>query len=231
MISLVMIPALGCDAGLYAPLVPLLGDLVSLRTVIADGDRLDGCVAQVLAAAPESFVVLGTSFGGRVGLETALAAPARVKGVVVIGASAAASPDREAGLRRSERLRGQDFEAVVAEMATMIAYAGGPQGPAARDAFVAMARRQGGHLMARQSDALAWRDDLTPRLGAIACPALMLWGADDRFVAARDGLKMSTLVPHGRYAEIPACGHVPSLEAPEETADIIRNWLDDANLV
>ena len=68
MISLIMIPALGCDAGLYAPLVPLLGDLVSLRTVIADGDRLDGCVAQVLAAAPESFVVLGTSFGGRVGL-------------------------------------------------------------------------------------------------------------------------------------------------------------------
>lgn len=229
--NLVMIPALACDERLYEKIAPELGDLVSLRTIMADRDRLGTCVAQVLAGAPETFIVLGTSFGGRVAMETALVAPGRVKGLVVIGASAGASPDRAAGLRRSQRLRGGEFETVIGEMAAMIAHLPGPDGPAARDAFIAMARRQGSEVAARQSDALAYREDLTPRLGEISGPALMLWGAQDQFVAAKEGLRLSMAVPHGRYAEIPDCGHLPSLEAADETADTIRNWLADVGLI
>lgn len=103
-----MIPALGCDERLYAKIAPELGDLVSLRTIMADGDRLGACVEQVLATAPEQFIALGTSSGGRVAMEAALAAPARVKGLVIIGSSAGATPDRAAGLRRSQRLRIRD---------------------------------------------------------------------------------------------------------------------------
>ena len=47
----------------------------------------------------------------------------------------------------------------------MIAHLPGPNGPATRHAFIAMARKQGAELMARQSDALANRGDLRPRLG------------------------------------------------------------------
>ncbi len=229
--TLILIPALGCDERLYEKIGPELGDLVSLRTIMADRDRLAACVEQVMAAAPEQFIVLGTSFGGRVAMEAALAAPERVKGLVVIGSSAGPTPDRAAGLRRSQRLRGGEFETVIGEMAAMIAHLPGPQGPATRDAFIAMARRQGAELAARQSDALAWREDLYPRLGEISCPALMLWGAEDKFVAAHEGLRLSTAVPHGRYAEIPDCGHFPPLEAPDETADTIRNWLADTGLI
>ncbi len=229
--TLIAIPALGCDDRLYEKIAAGLGDLVSLRTIMADKDRLAACVEQVLAEAPEQFIILGTSFGGRVAMEAALAAPERVKGLVVIGSSAGATPDRAAGLRRSERLRGGEFETVIGEMAAMIAHPPGPDGPATRDAFIAMARRQGAEVAARQSDALAWREDLTPRLGEISCPALMLWGAQDQFVAAKEGLRLSMALPHGRYAELPSCGHFPSLEAPDETADTIRNWLADTGLI
>jgi pimeloyl-ACP methyl ester carboxylesterase len=229
--TLIAIPALGCDERLYAKIAAGLGDLVSLRTIMADKDRLAACAEQVLAEAAGEFIVLGTSFGGRVAMETALAAPGRVKGLVVIGSSAGPSPDRAAGLRRSERLRGGEFETVIGEMAAMIAHLPGPNGPAARDAFSAMARKQGADVAARQSDALAWREDLTPRLGEIACPALMLWGAQDQFVAAKEGLRLSIALPHGCYAEIPECGHFPPLEAPDETADTIRNWLADTSLI
>jgi pimeloyl-ACP methyl ester carboxylesterase len=229
--TLVLIPALGCDERLYEKIAPELGDLVSLRTIVTDKDRLGTCVAQVLAEAPEIFIILGTSFGGRVAMEVALAAPARVKGLVVIGASAGASPDRAAGLRRSQRLRGGEFETVIGEMAAMIADLPGPNGPATRDGFIAMAHSQAAEVAARQSDALAYREDLTPRLGEISCPALMLWGAQDQFVAAKEGLRLSMALPHGRYAEIPECGHLPPLEAPDETADTIRNWLADTGLI
>jgi pimeloyl-ACP methyl ester carboxylesterase len=94
-----------------------------------------------------------------------------------------------------------------------------------------MVRASGGPLMARQSEALAKRTDLWPRLGEISCPALMLWGREDQFSPADEGLKLSAALPHGRYAEISQCGHFSSLEAPEEAADILLHWLQDCQLI
>lgn len=226
--NLVMIPALGCDGRLYADIAPRLSEVVEAVTIVADRDELAGCVQQVLGRAPEKFVILGTSFGGRVALEVAFAAPHRIQGLVVIGAGAGVAADPSAGFRRAERLRGGEFENAVTEMADMVSYLQGPRGNTTRDSFITMAHEMGGASMARQSEALAKRKDLFPRLGEITCPALMLWGREDQFSPAADGLKMSTALLHGRYAEISECGHFPSLEAPEETGDILLHWLYDA---
>ena len=225
-----MIPALGCDAGLYSKIVPALRGVANITTVIADRAAFAGCVEQVLAAAPPTFIVLGTSFGGRVAMQVVLAAPNRVTGLVVIGSAPGPTPDLQAGLRRSARLRGGEFAAVIEEMAAIISHLPGPNGPSTRQAFIAMAHRQGAEMMARQSDALANRGDLRPRLSEISCPALMLWGAHDQFVAARDGLALAAAVPRGRFVEIADCGHFPPLEAPEATAGAIRHWLADSGL-
>jgi pimeloyl-ACP methyl ester carboxylesterase len=229
--NLVMIPALGCDGRLYADILPRLSGVVEPMTIVADKDTFTGCVQQVLERAPEKFIVLGTSFGGRTALEVAFAAPSRVQGLVVIGAGPGVAADPSAGLRRTERLRGNGFESVVTEMADMVSHMPGTNGAKARNAFISMAHELGGALMARQSAALAQRVDLWPRLGDIACPSLMLWGREDKFSPAADGLKMSTSLLHGRYAEISECGHFPSLEAPEETADILLHWLQDAKFI
>ena len=225
MTDLVMIPAFGCDAGLYAAVASRLPANVLSTTILADGSDFAHCVAQVLARAPDSFVILGTSFGGRVALETALAAPGRVRGVVVIGAGAGPVADPQAGLRRSERLRAGEASQVAAEMGAMISHLPGPRGAAARDSFIAMCARVGPGVMTRQSDALARRGDLWPRLGEIACPALMLWGVHDKFSPADDGRRMAAALPRGSYVELPACGHFPSLEYPEETAAAIDRWM------
>ncbi len=226
--NLVMIPALGCDERLYADIAPRLSDVVEPVIIIADKDVLAGCVQQVLGRAPEKFIILGTSFGGRVALEVAIAAPHRIQGLVVIGAGAGVAADPSVGLRRAERLRGSEFENVVTEMADMVSHLPAPLGNTTRESFITMAHDMGGALMARQSEALAKRKDLFSRLGEITCPALMLWGREDQFSPAADGLKMSTALLHGRYAEISECGHFPSLEAPEETGDILLHWLYDA---
>ena len=200
--NLVMIPALGCDGRLYADIGPRLSDVVEPVTIVADRDELADCVQQVLGRAPEKFIILGTSFGGRVALEVAFAAPHRIQGLVVIGAGAGVAADPSVGFRRAERLRGSEFENVVTEMADMVSHLPGPRGNTTRDSFITMAHEMGGAVMARQSVALAKRKDLFPRLGEITCPALMLWGREDQFSPAADGLKMSTALLHGRYAEI-----------------------------
>jgi pimeloyl-ACP methyl ester carboxylesterase len=230
MADLVMIPALGCDARLYEPLMPYLPAALKVHTVIPDQPSFDACVSQVLAGAPERFAILGTSFGGRVAMELALAAPSRLRGLVVIGAGPGAVADPVAGRRRAARLRGGEFEEVVAEMAAIISHADGPNGMSTRHAFVEMARTQGPALMARQSDALAKRIDLWPRLAEIQCPALMLWGVHDQFSPAVDGLRLSAAVGHGRFVQIDGCGHFPSLEYPEESAAVIGHWLADSGI-
>lgn len=230
MTNLVMIPAFGCDERLYAEIAPLLPSNVLSSTVVADGHDFATCVAQVLAQAPEQFVVLGTSFGGRVALETTLAAPGRVRGLVVIGSSPGPVADQRAGFRRSERLRAGEAEQVASEMGDMISHMEGPNGPAARQAFIDMCATLGPDAMTRQSDALARRGDLWPRLGEIQCPALMLWGVHDKFSPAADGLRMSAAIPKGRYVELADCGHFPTLEYPDETAAAIDHWMEDMGL-
>lgn len=230
MTALVAIPAFGCDARLYAPIRHLLPGSIEMSVEIADADSFAGCVTQVLARAPERFVVMGTSFGGRLALELTLAAPQRVAGLIVIGSGPGPVADPAAGRRRSSRLRAGEAEAVVADMAAIISHLPGPNGPAARDAFIAMARTQGPDVMARQSDALAGRIDLWSRLSEIECPALMLWGRHDQFSPAADGLRMSAAIARGRYVELADCGHFPTLEYPEESAAAISHWLADAKL-
>jgi len=228
--TLVMIPALGCDSELYREIAAALADLVEPTTVICGGRTIGASVVEVLNQVPPEFIVLGTSFGGRVALELSLAAPDRIKGLWVIGSGSGPAADPAAGRARSARLRGGEFEAVIGELANFAVHLPGPNGSAARDMALRMMRRQGAELMARQSDAMAARGDVTPRLGEIACPALCLWGNKDQFSPPRDGLALATSLPHARFVEVPDCGHFPTLEAPGETVDAARHWLHASRL-
>lgn len=230
MTHILSIPALGCDARLYRMLA-FDADLdVCMTTAAASANRLEDCVRQVLDGAPDRFVIMGTSFGGRVALETVLAVPERVAGLVVIGASAGPSPDPAAGLRRSRRLREGEFDAVVTEMADVISHRPGPHGETARQAMIDMCASMGGEAMSRQSEALANRGDLWPRLGEIGCPALMVWGDMDQFVPAAEGLRLAQAVQHGRFVEIAECGHFPTLEYPEEASSAVSHWLREQRI-
>jgi pimeloyl-ACP methyl ester carboxylesterase len=229
--TLIQTPALGCDAELYQQVQPLLAKYVEQQVIVPVANRMSGCVEQVLAHAPETFIILGTSFGGRVALEATLAAPRRVKGLVIIGSGPGAVVDQAAGLKRSARMRGGEFEAVLHEMGEIISHLQGPDGVTTMNAFREMARRVGAEKMAVQSDALAYREDLWPRLGEIECPVLCLWGAHDQYVESEVGRKMAAAVKHGTYIKLPNCGHFPTLEYPLETAQVIKGWLRNNSLI
>jgi pimeloyl-ACP methyl ester carboxylesterase len=229
--SLVMIPALGCDSELYEKIAAGLADLVTPRTIISGGSTIAAGVVEVLTQAPAEFIILGTSFGGRVALEVAIAGPGRVKGLWVIGAGSGPAADPAAGRERSARLRGGEFKAVIGEMATRVIYERGTHAAQARSSALRMMRRQGAELMARQSDAMAGRGDVALRLSEITCPTLMLWGERDQLSDPREGLRLAQALANARYVEILDCGHFPTLEAPAETLDAARHWLNASRLV
>lgn len=225
--TLILIPAFGCDARLYAPQIKALKSAVSIQTIIPTSDRYEKMVKEVLQQTPDEFAILGTSMGGRLALEVALAAPDRVTGLCVIGAGAGAVADPVAGLRRSARIRGGERDQVIADMSEMVAHLPVRRGPATKQAFIEMASQFDVEQLARQSDALANRVDRWEELEDVEALTLCLWGEHDKFSPAADGLRLAEAVQMGSYVEIADCGHFPTLEYPDEATEAIALWLED----
>ncbi len=63
------------------------------------------------------------------------------------------------------------------------------------------------------------------RIAAIACPVLLLHGERDRLVPVSAARAAARANPGWSLLTLPDVGHVPQLEAPQECAIAIRQWL------
>jgi pimeloyl-ACP methyl ester carboxylesterase len=63
---------------------------------------------------------------------------------------------------------------------------------------------------------------------SIACPVLLIHGTGDRLVPIAAARAAARASPSWTLAEFSGVGHVPQLEAPRETAEVIIEWLGSA---
>jgi len=69
---------------------------------------------------------------------------------------------------------------------------------------------------------------LRQRLHRIKVPTLLLWGVDDRFVAAANyGAAYRDAIPGARLETIDRAGHFPHLEQPEALVERIRAFFGE----
>ena len=109
---LVLIPALLCDEALYGEVLSGIDDTVSPQVMMSPRPALADSVADILARAPERFVLGGTSYGARLAIEIALAAPERVRGLWLMGANPGA-PDREQSLGLAGMIEDRTEDAIA----------------------------------------------------------------------------------------------------------------------
>ena len=88
-----------------------------------------------------------------------------------------------------------------------------------------MAADTGAERFLAQQRAIMTRIDSRPSLTAIAVPTLVIRGAQDGITTQAQQDEILTGVPHARFVEIAACGHLPTLEQPETTNRLLREWL------
>jgi pimeloyl-ACP methyl ester carboxylesterase len=219
--QIVFIPALLCDDALYAPVIERLGDQYESHVMISPKPSLAESVTDILARAPESFVLVGTSYAGNLALEIAIAAPGRVTALWLMGCNPGPAepggPDLAGGLTATP-------DAVINMLGGIIAH---PENAAAAATFKEMAHRIGGPAGALQATALGSRPDAVSRFGVLTMPALVLWGADDALVPVAVGKAMAEALPHAHFHVLPACGHLPTLEKPEESAALFAAFLNE----
>jgi pimeloyl-ACP methyl ester carboxylesterase len=63
-----------------------------------------------------------------------------------------------------------------------------------------------------------------PRLSELRPPALFVWGTHDGLVPAAFGRHVAKWLPTAEQVTIDACGHVPQVERPEETNDLLLRF-------
>ena len=178
----------------------------------------------------DNFDLLGYSLGGRVALTTALAAPARVRHLVLLGATAGIEDDTAASERRAsdERLAAsiEDEDDVPAFLRRWLA----------QDLFADLKDNESqfeercANTPAGLADSLRRSGAGTQRsswssLGALHVPTLVVAGVDDvKFSAI--GRRMVSLLPDGHLALIPGGSHACHLTQPDIVSHLVDTWLD-----
>ena len=215
----VFIPALLCDEAMYEGVISQLGDSIEAQVMLSPKPSLADSVADILARAPATFVLVGTSYGGNLALEVALAAPQRVTALWLMGCNPAAAqpggPDLAGGLEKTPA-------AVFDMLAGLVVH---KNATAAAATFKAMAQRVGGDAGAAQARAVSSRIDATSRLGVLTMPALVLWGEQDPLSPVAIGRALADALPDARFHMLENCGHLPTLEKPAESAALFEKFL------
>jgi pimeloyl-ACP methyl ester carboxylesterase len=157
--------------------------------------------------------VIGNSIGGWLAAELALLGSPRVSGAILIDAVGAEVPGHQVtdirGLRPDQLMAlsfhdparfapnpdgpGPSPELVQANMATLFGYAG----PAMTD------------------------PTLLDRLPHLDLPVHVIWGEADGIVTPDYGRALAKAIPGAHFTLMPAAGHLPQIEAPEELLGVI----------
>jgi len=102
-----------------------------------------------------------------------------------------------------------------------------------RNASYALTEERNGRLRVRYDrEVLAHFDryDLRPFLPEIKCPALIVRGAESRVMSAAVAREMSTVIPLGRFVEIPAAAHPVHTDNPGDFARAVLAFLEEVSL-
>jgi 2-succinyl-6-hydroxy-2,4-cyclohexadiene-1-carboxylate synthase len=216
---------LGClPTKRYRPLaldLPGHGDLADAPRPIT----FDGCVGSVLARSPERFALAGYSLGGRIALHVALAAPERLRRLVLIASTAGIEDAHERAQRRNsdgalaEDLESGSYEQFIERWRSQPLFAGEP--PEVSTLARADQRRNRPDALAAVLRGVGTGEmqPLWDRLGELEVPVVVVAGDRDvKFQQA--GRRLVELIPRAELRIVAGAHHLP-LENPQVVADAI----------
>jgi pimeloyl-ACP methyl ester carboxylesterase len=219
-----------CDARLWSTVAPAFSGagFDVLTPDLTGSSSIESIGADVLSSAPPSFVAVGLSMGGIVAFELLRQQPERVSALVLCDTNAAPESAERAVMRRAQQqqVQGGALATVVREeLKPAYLAASNRQRDDLLDLTFNMAMDLGPEAFLRQSEALLHRPDSRPLLPVIACPTLLLCGAEDVVCTPALHQQMADAIPFSRLCIVPGAGHLPPLEQPELFSNLLLEWL------
>lgn len=229
-LPLVLCPGLLCDAALWAPQLTALAGVADIW--IPDLTRQDSMAAMgeaVLREAPwPRFALAGLSMGGYVALEAFVQAPRRITRLALLDTRA--RPEAPADRARRAQFvelvqRERGFATLTRQMLPLMVHRSRLADRELVDGIADMARRVGVEAYARQQAAIVSRRDYRPALRHVDVPTLVLCGREDELTPLDCSEEMAAAIPGARLLVLPECGHMATLERPDEVNRALGAWL------
>ena len=226
---LILIPGLLCTKILWRAQLTGLADVAAM-TVTREHMRHDsvGAIAKaILAEAPERFALAGLSFGGYIAFEILRQAPERVLKLALLDTSARAdTPEQMARRRELIELAGRGrFLGGTDRLLPLLIHPDRLTDEPLVAAIKEMAQEVGREGFVRQQVAIMGRPDSRGMLGTIRCPTLVLVGRQDAVTPLAVHEEMHAAIPGSRLVVIERCGHLSTMERPDEVNAALREWL------
>jgi pimeloyl-ACP methyl ester carboxylesterase len=226
--TLILLPGQLCDAALWGAQARALADIADMR--VADltlDDTVEAMAERILSEAPARFAVCGLSLGGYVAFELVRRAPGQVTHLALMNTSARPDTDERSEQReRSVRAaRIGAFKGVTPRFLPTILHPDHAADPAMAEIVLEMTERVGRVAFERQQHAAILRPDCRPLLSLIACPALVVGGAEDRVAPPALQLEIATGIANAQLEILEICGHLAPIEQAETVNQLMRAWL------
>jgi 3-oxoadipate enol-lactonase len=243
-VPLVLIHALGCDLRMWAGVVPHIEQQANIICYDQRGHGLSDCtpapytmmtLAEDLVGLLdhlniEAPVLVGSSVGGMVALQTAISFPGRVN-ALVLGDTAAQIGTADSWNQRITTLRehGMGYLAETI-LARWFAPSFADQHPADYRGFHNLLMRV--PLEGYIGTCAALRDsDLSDQVHQVTLPALVLCGAEDGATPPDVVREFAESLPDARFELIDNAGHTPAVENPVAMANAITQFLKEQGYV
>jgi pimeloyl-ACP methyl ester carboxylesterase len=231
---LLLVPGMLCSPRLYAGQMAALAAQAEIvvpdwrRAPLAIWDSWESAARWVVGQMPAGkFALAGLSLGGMLAVEIMQFAAERVTRLALLDTGVRGQNEAERAVRRARiRLATEGrFELVLGmQMARFI--------PAYRlpdkklvDEVMAMCGEIGVEIYKRQEELAAIRADRRPDLPKIDCPTVVVCGRDDAATPLFLSEEMAAAIKGSELVVIEQCGHLITMEKPEETNAILRKWL------
>jgi pimeloyl-ACP methyl ester carboxylesterase len=226
--SVVFLPGMMCDARLFEPQIRAFSATHPVMVApITHGQRIEEIASNLLTVLPQKFALAGLSMGGIVAMELLRRAPERITRIALMDTNCLAETPQVAANREPQivKVKSGKLTEVMRDELKPNYLAPGPRRPQVLQTVMDMALTLGPEVFVNQSRALQRRRDQQGTLRRIRQPALVLCGAHDALCPIKRHTFMAELIPHAKLVVIDDAGHLPTLEAPDDTNDALWDWL------
>jgi pimeloyl-ACP methyl ester carboxylesterase len=231
---LLLVPGLLCSPRLYASQIAALSDIAEI--VVPDWREAPLSIFDSWLATtrwvidrmpPGTFALAGLSLGGMIAAEIMQVAAGRVTRLAMLdtgvrGQNAAEQVVRRARIRLAEE---GHFELVLGLQMSRFIPAYRLPDKALVDEVMAMCTETGVEIYKRQEALAVNRIDRRNDLARITCPTIVVCGRDDAATPLFLSEEIAAAIKGSELIVVENCGHLVTMEKPEETNAILRKWL------
>ena len=222
------------DGSIWSEVVPLLVDRFELiipdlrgfgeSTTVNTPYTMETFASDVLGLLDhlgfEKTALVGHSMGGYIALAFAKNYPDRLSSLGLVSSQALAdAPERKQGRYDMAAQVSEKGVGVVVEAMTS-KFTSDPRVQAVAQSVMEQQKPDG---IIGALKAMAERDDLSARLSDFKFPLGLVHGDQDALIPVDRAREIKAAVPRAHLAELKGVGHLPMLEAVEETAKALRN--------